>query len=121
MRYFSLTQLYLYYAEALLRSGAPVDQVLEPMNVLRQRCGMPLFEASDFTDRKMLEEKLFDELLMEIGVDNGAEYFAAVRYRNSSGDRMIKEFNPTFADDNQLSFPIPDDELFFNPVMDPNP
>ncbi len=121
MRYFSLTQLYLYYAEALLRSGAPITQVIAPMNVLRERGGMPLFEESYFIDRKHLEEVLFNELIIEIGTDNGCEFFAAVRYRNSSGERMIKELNPLFVNDNQLAFPIPDDELFFNPLMKPNP
>lgn len=121
MRYFSLTQLYLYYAEALLRSGASISEVLNPMNVLRERAGMPLFQESDFADRKFLEEKLFDELLMEIVADNGSEFFAAVRFRNSSGERMIQMFNPTFVSDDQLAFPIPDDELFFNSAMTPNP
>lgn len=121
MRYFSLTQLYLYYSEALLRSGAPVSEVLAPMNILRQRCGMPVFAETDIIDRKNLEEILFHELLIEIGVDNGSEYFAAVRFRNSSGDRFIKELNPAFSNENQLSFPIPDDELFFNNKMKQNP
>lgn len=121
MRYFTLTQLYLYYAEALLRSGAPVSQVLAPMNVLRERAEMPLFQESDFADRKMLEEKLFDELLMEVGLDNGAEFFAAVRFRNGVGERKIKDFNPVFVDDSQLAFPIPDDEILFNSEMIPNP
>lgn len=121
MRYFSLTQLYLYYAEALLRSGAPVSEVIAPMNILRQRCGMPVFVETDIIDRKNLEEILFHELLIEIGADNGSEYFAAVRFRNSSGDRFIKELNPSYSNDNQLSLPIPDDELLFNNKMKQNP
>lgn len=121
MRYFSLTQLYLYYSEALLRSGAPISQVLAPMNVLRQRGGMPIFEESDIINRNNLEEKLFHELLVEIGADNGSVFFAAVRFRNSAGDRMIKELNPSYENDNQLVFPIPDDELLFNQLMKPNP
>lgn len=121
MRYFSLTQLYLYYSEALLRSGASVSQVLVPMNVLRERGGMPLFQESDIIDRKNLEEILFRELLIEIGADNGSEYFAAVRFQNSSGERMIKELNPSYERDDQLAFPIPDDELLFNQLMKQNP
>lgn len=121
MRYFSLTQLYLYYAEALLRSGAPINHVIAPMNVLRVRGGMPIFDESDIIDRKNLEEILFHELLIEIGADNGSEFFAAVRFRNSSGERIIKELNESYTNDNQLSFPIPDDELLFNQLMKQNP
>lgn len=121
MRYFSLTQLYLYYSEALLRSGAPVSEVIAPLNTLRDRCGMPLFVESDIIDRKNLEEILFHEMMIEIGADNGAMYYAAVRFRNNAGDRFIKELNPAYSDDNQLSLPIPDDELFFNNKMLQNP
>lgn len=121
LRFMRLTQMYLYKAEALYRSGAPVTEVLKPLNVLRKRGGMPDFEESDVVSRDDLSNIIFKELIIEIGVENGADFFAAVRFRNSSGDRMIKELNPAFQDDNQLVLPIPDDEVIFNPKMKENP
>lgn len=121
MRYMRLSQLYLYEAEALLRSGAPVSEVIVPLNVLLARDGMPLINESDILNRSDLYDIIFTELIVEVGVENGCEFFAAVRFKDSQGNRKIKDLNPAFESDNQLVLPIPDAELNFNPKMIQNP
>lgn len=121
MRFMRLTQMYLYKAEALYRSGASISSVLEPLNVLRLRGDMPEYSASEILDYGDLEEIIFYELLVEVGVENGSDYFAAVRFRNDAGERLLKEFNPAYENDNQLVLPIPADELLFNSAMKQNP
>ena len=61
------------------------------------------------------------EIVREMGLENGAEWFAAVRMRLSSGKRLISELNPVYSDDKQLAWQIPDDEVSYNTLMEPNP
>jgi hypothetical protein len=120
MRFMRLTQIYLYKAEALARSGASVAEVLPTINILRDRAGMPLFEEADFSASD-LQQLIFNELLIEVGVENGSEYFAAIRLLNPNVERIIKILNPAVVSLNQLVLPIPSDELLFNPDMVQNP
>lgn len=121
MRYMRLSQLYLYEAEALLRSGAAIPAILAPLNALRTRAGMPIFEESDVINRDDLYDIIFHELIIEVGVENGCEFFAAVRFKDIQGNRKIKDLNSAYQSDNQLVLPIPDAELNFNPKMTQNP
>ena len=94
---------------------------MKPLNDLRQRSGNVLLKAEDFSDRDDLVRTIFYEIVREIGLENGAEWFAAVRMRLSSGKRLISELNPVYSDDKQLAWQIPDDEVSYNTLMEPNP
>jgi starch-binding outer membrane protein, SusD/RagB family len=121
MRYMRLTQVYLFKAEALARTNAPAANVLEPINILRLRAGMETYPTNVNYTRAELFNIIFSELVVEIGVENGSEFFAAVRFRDASGLRFIKSINDMYTTDNGLALPIPIDELTFNPLMDQNP
>ena len=121
MFYMRLAQMKLFQAEALEHNGASVADVLAPLNDLRQRSGNVLLKAEDFSDRDDLVRTIFYEIVREIGLENGAEWFAAVRMRLSSGKRLISELNPVYSDDKQLAWQIPDDEVSYNTLMEPNP
>ena len=121
MFYMRLAQMKLFQAEALEHNGAAVADVLAPLNDLRRRSGNVLLKAEDFSDRDDLVRTIFYEIVREIGLENGAEWFAAVRMRLSSGKRLISELNPVYSDDKQLAWQIPDDEVSYNTLMEPNP
>ena len=121
MFYMRLAQMKLFQAEALEHNGASVADVLAPLNDLRQRSGNVLLKAEDFSDRDDLVRTIFYEIVREMGLENGAEWFAAVRMRLSSGKRLISELNPVYSDDKQLAWQIPDDEVSYNTLMEPNP
>ena len=95
--------------------------MLAPLNDLRRRSGNVLLKAEDFSDRDDLVRTIFYEIVREMGLENGAEWFAAVRMRLSSGKRLISELNPVYSDDKQLAWQIPDDEVSYNTLMEPNP
>ncbi len=121
IRFMRISQMYLFLAEALYKTNAPVAQVLAPLNVLRERCGMPIYKESDILVYQDLEDIIFYEIVAEVGVENGSEFFASVRFKNSAGKRKIADFNPAYTSDNLLCLPIPDDEILFNPLMKQNP
>lgn len=120
MRFMRLTQIYLYKAEALARSGATVSEVLDILNILRERANMPLIDEIEINPLD-LQQLIFNELLVEIGVENGSEYFAAIRLLDRNGKRIIETLNPAATSLNKLALPIPSDELLFNPKMIQNP
>ena len=119
--YMRLAKKKLIQAEAMEKNGASVEDVLAPLYDLRQRSGILLLKAEDFSDRDDLVRIIFYEIVREIGLENGAEWFAAVRMRLSSGIRLISELNPSYSDDKQLAWQIPDDEVSYNTLMEPNP
>jgi len=121
MRFMRLTQMYLYKAEALYRSGASVASVLAPLNTLRSRSGLPVYTTAMINNPSDLSDIIFSDFIVEVGVDNGSDFFAAVRFKNILGERKIKDVNPAYSSDKQLALPIPDAELIFNPLMKQNP
>lgn len=121
MRYMRLTQMYLYKAEALARTNAPVADVLAPINVLRIRAGLPPYDDTVNYTSDDLMDIIFQELIVEVGVENGSEFFAAVRFVNSAGERKLASLNSTFESEDRFAMPVPSDELLFNPLMKQNP
>ncbi len=121
MFYMRLAQIYLFKAEALAYNGATVGQVLEPLNKLRERSGNDVLKEEDYEDRDELMRVIFFETLREIGLESGAEFYAAIRLKLSDGRRLLGEFNAVFQDDKQLAWQIPDKEVSYNNLMTPNP
>src|SRR5690606_7090450 len=106
-----LAQVYLMKAEAMLNQGAPVDQVIDIINIFRERSNNTLLDASVINgDRGLLREKVVEEYVLELGLENGCEYFAMIRNRGVDGHRMLQVFNYKYMDDMHLAFPIPHEE-----------
>lgn len=106
-----LPQVYLMKAEALLNQGAPVDQVIDIINIFRARSENDLLTEAEISgNRDLLREKLVEEYVLELGLENGCEYFAMVRNRGLDGHRILRKFNYNYVDDMQLAYPIPHDE-----------
>ena len=108
MFYMRLAQMKLFQAEALEHNGASVADVLAPLNDLRRRSGNVLLKAEDFSDRDDLVRTIsFMKSSGEMGLENGAEWFAAVYgcvYLQVK--RLISELNPVYSDDKQLAWRI---------------
>lgn len=121
MMYMRLAQVKLFKAEALLHKNASVAEVLAPLNELRVRAGNEPLDAADFLDRDDLVKVLFNENVREIGLENGSEWFLAVRLKSNDGRRLLREFNAIYQDDRQMAWQIPLNETSYNSFMKPNP
>lgn len=121
MYYMRLAQVYLIKAEALsYQSGATIAEVLDVVNVLRERANEPLFEATDYLTMDDVREEIFKEYIRELGAENGDPFFYAVRTRKGSS-RLLTFYNPYFVDDKTLCYPIPVKELETNNLAEQNP
>lgn len=117
MWYMRVAQMYLLRAEANLRTGATKKTVLDDLNVLRLRSENTLFLEKDYTTDQELMDEIFHENVREIGIENGALYYLAVRMKNNNGKRKIESFNSFYLDDNQLCYPIPKTEIDNNTII----
>ena len=120
MYYMRVAQMYLIKAEAMARTKASIKDCLDVLNVLRLRSGNTTFEAADYRSLSDVLEEVFRENVREIGMENGAIFYLAVRY-TEGGRRKLKDMNPNFEHDDQLCFPIPKDEFELNFVVEQKP
>lgn len=120
MYYMRVAQLYLIKAEAMAYTGAQVKDILDVLNVLRERSGNTLFKEQDYATMNEVLDEIFKENLREIGMENGALFYLAVRMKKN-GVRKISELNPDFKNDDQLCFPIPKAELEHNFIIEQKP
>lgn len=121
MYYMRLAQMHLLRAEAMVYTGGAAKDVIDELNVLRLRSGNALLKAADYPTRDLLMDIVFDEWVREIGMENGSEYFVAIRMVKSGGKRKISEYNPNYEQDIQLNLPIPQEELQYNLLMKQSP
>lgn len=104
-----LAEMYLIKAEALARTGASVEEIQEPLNVLRNRVGL---EDSEATTLEEVKEEIFQEWVKELVFENGSEWFAAIRFEK------IMELKPEVTSEDQFILPIPEDEIFGNAALE---
>ena len=117
-----LAQMYLIKAEGLARSGAPVKDVIEELNVLRRRSGNTALTEADCDTEDKLMTAIYKEILCEVCCENDSEWFTVIRFKSTkSGGRKLADFNINYQDDGMLAFPIPMGELQNNPDMEDNP
>lgn len=55
----------------MLRTDSPVKDVVDVLNIVRNRAGATPLKASDYPDRESLMNEIFNENLREIGMENG--------------------------------------------------
>ena len=84
----------------MLRTDSPVKDVVDVLNIVRNRAGATPLKASDYPDRESLMNEIFNENLREIGMENGALYYLAVRMR-VGGKRLLKTWNDNYEKDDQ--------------------
>lgn len=108
-----LPEMYLIEAEALARSGAPVAEAKEPLDVVRMRAGL---EPSTATNAGELLEDVFEEIVRELVYENGHEWTALIRFGK------VEELTPSVVSEDQYILPLPREaELFANPAAEQNP
>lgn len=113
MYYMRVAQMYLVKAEAMLWNGSQIKDVVDVLNIVRNRAGATLLKAADYPDKESLMNEIFNENVRELGVENGALYYLAVRMK-IGGKRLLKTWNDNYEKDDQLCFPIPRAELEHN-------
>lgn len=97
-----LDEVYLILAEDYARMDKP-DDARTALNVIRHRAGMP--DNYD-NDKAALLESIRREKVLELGGENGEEWFDLVRYAVNN-DLDIAAFKPGVQSENRYILPIP--------------
>jgi len=112
-----LAEVYLIYAEALVRSGADQELALEQVNILRARAGI---EPKEYTDKATLLTDIRHEKALELFFENGEPLFDLVRYAILD-NFDIKSEKPSLNQKYKYILPIPLTVLSGNNKMVQNP
>lgn len=96
------------------------QKALDAVNTLRLRAGEDVLLAADVTDAN-LSTVIFNEIVKEMALENGYEWFAAIRLKDMSGKRLIYTLKIEVESDEQLIWPIPQKEEELNGLMIQNP
>jgi tetratricopeptide (TPR) repeat protein len=115
-----LTELYFLQAELLEKTGKPLAEAIEPINVIRRRSN--LLDTA-VADRKDFYPLLFKELFTELHIENEADWMASLRFIDvNTGKAFIHTFRNNLAlDENRFIYPLPTSEMKFNTKVDQNP
>lgn len=97
-----LDEVYLIYAEAVLRGDNAIDLALEALNKIRLRSKNSLIVTGSKTE---LLKAIRAEKIYELGAESGEEWFDLVRY-HKAGDLNINDFK-TISSDSKLILPLP--------------
>lgn len=107
-----LAEMYLIQAEALARSGASLEDAKAPLETIVSRAyGTPY--ASPATDTDELLDEIYEEIIKELCFENGAEWFASLRF-----DKIF-DVKPTVTRTTQFIMPIPESEVHNNLLFGP--
>ncbi|QTE22363.1 RagB/SusD family nutrient uptake outer membrane protein [Polaribacter cellanae] len=110
-----LPEMYLIKAEGLAFSGASLADASAPLNVIRNRAGIGNTLATNIQE---LKDDIFNEYARELAYENGAEWFAAIRFGKA------EELKPSIKNSDQYILPIPRGEIENNAglsLADQNP
>jgi hypothetical protein len=103
-----LAEMYLIKAEALAFSGATLENIKQPLNVIRQRAGIG---SSSATTLDAVKNDIFAEYVRELVFENGSEWFAAIRFGK------IMQLKPSITSIHQFILPIPESEIAGNGAL----
>lgn len=117
--YMRTSEMVLIKAEAYARLGDKINAV-SAMNVLRARAGVSLLKAAEIANGD-LPAVVFEEITRELALENGYEWFAAIRLKGKNGKPMVFTLKPSIESVNQLIWPIPQKEIELNKLMIQNP
>lgn len=119
--YFSrLPEVYFMKAECLARTGATITTAIAPVNIVRARAGLPGLQPAN---QQALMDAIYEELVKEIGLENGSEWFASLRFTTPDGRQRIysQKLSGTDIVEDRFIFPIPFTEIEFNNLIKQNP
>jgi len=118
-----LPELYIMQAELIARTGGSISNALAPINLMRSKRSNPVLPqimAPATLDELM--EIIFKEYVNELILENGAEYYASLRFNHEGKTYMEVIKGGSFVlDKNKLQWPIPNEEIQSNPLIEQNP
>ncbi|WP_316815148.1 RagB/SusD family nutrient uptake outer membrane protein [Pedobacter nyackensis] len=117
--YMRTSEMDLIKAEAYARLNQKSNAV-DAVNVLRLRAGGGILNASEIADAE-LQTVVFNEAAREMGLENGYEWFAAIRLKGTDGRNLIFTLKPAVKEIKQFIWPIPQKEKELNKLMIQNP
>lgn len=97
-----LDEIYLIYAEAILRAETDVEASRLALNVIRERSVNPLVTTAVPSE---LLEAIRIEKILELGAESGEEWFNIVRF-HKEGDININDFKE-LSSETRLILPLP--------------
>lgn len=120
--YFRYAELYLMQAELKARLNPnDIQGALSPLNEMRSKRTNPVMPALTAANQDELMEVIFREIVNELLLENGSEYFASLRFMKD-GKPMIYTLKPEVnVTENKYCWPIPSDEMKNNQKMEQNP
>lgn len=119
--YFRFPELYLMKAELLARTGKSINESIAPVNQMRALRTSPVLPALNPTTQEELMDMIFKEIFVELFLENGSEFFAALRFQKNGEPWMNTIKGGMRFEENHLCFPLPDAEIVNNPKMVQNP
>jgi len=97
-----LGEIYLIYAEAVLRGNDDIDEALDALNNIRERSENTLISS---TNKDEILEAIRVEKVLELGAESGEEWYDLVRY-HKEGNIDINTYKE-ISSDTKLILPLP--------------
>ncbi|MEA4868755.1 MAG: RagB/SusD family nutrient uptake outer membrane protein [Rikenellaceae bacterium] len=121
--YFRYPELYLMQAELRARTNKSIAESIEPINTMRSKRSNPVLDPLPVpASRDELMEVIFKEICLELYMENGSEWFAALRIKKNN-QPIIYLLKPDVQaiDQNLFCWPIPSTETSTNIKIKSNP
>ncbi|UMB62021.1 RagB/SusD family nutrient uptake outer membrane protein [Lutibacter sp. A80] len=112
--FFRYPELYIMKAELLARTGASISEAIAPINIMRSKRTNPILPSLNPTTQQELTDAIFKEYFLETFLENGSEYFASTRFKDSAGQLWIENLREAPIVLNSLCYPIPLEEINVN-------
>lgn len=119
--FFRYSELYILKAELLARTGAPYSEAIQSINEMRSKRTNPIFEPLQPQNEQEAMDMIFKEYFLETFLENGSSFFASLRFKSSNGNLWMEELKNITIDRNTICYPIPNEEMLVNKVIDQNP
>ncbi len=121
--YFRYPELYLMQAELRALTGQTIEASIEPINILRSKRTNPVLDSLDAPDSRIeLMKLIYREYCIELYMENGSEWFTAVRFeRNQIPIFGLMKPDADAILENHYCWPIPSTETITNSKLKPNP
>ncbi|MGY0408585.1 MAG: RagB/SusD family nutrient uptake outer membrane protein, partial [Polaribacter sp.] len=119
--YFRYPELYIMKAELLARTGASIVDAIAPINTMHSKRTNPSLPALNPSTQQELMDMIFKEYFLETFLENGSEFFAALRF-GTAGKPWIETIKDgKVLQENKICYPIPNAEMLNNQLMVQNP
>ncbi|GAA3643825.1 RagB/SusD family nutrient uptake outer membrane protein [Flavivirga jejuensis] len=118
--YFRFPELYIMRSELLARTGASIAEAIAPINTMRSIRTNPVLPSLNPTTQQELMDAIFFEYIFETFLENGNEFYAALRFDAPNGDPWIETIKASAGIPlviNSIPYPIPNAEIFGNQLM----